>query len=158
MLFRSSLREAAQAVIDRWESPNWVHDAVHTGELIFALREALREHALVRLSNTHQQLGEHLGEVGPKIGEQLGEDIIRMEREAALTERMTFNHWWNEGEVSPRNNPYTHEPAALWAWEGWQAGAKAEREACATLVENYCGTWDDQGYALSQAIRAKGQE
>jgi hypothetical protein len=59
----SKLREAAQAVIDRWESPNWTHDAVHTGELIAALREALRE-----------QLGEQLGEVGPKIGEQFGEE------------------------------------------------------------------------------------
>jgi hypothetical protein len=73
---RPSLREAAQAVIDRWDSPQWTHDAVHTGELIAALREALREdalnemqaltdseyqeHALVRLSNTHQQLDEAL--------------------------------------------------------------------------------------------------
>jgi hypothetical protein len=33
-----------------------------------------------------------------------------------------------------------------------------EREECAVLVENYAGAWDDQGYALSQAIRARGQE
>jgi hypothetical protein len=33
-----------------------------------------------------------------------------------------------------------------------------EREACAKVVENYAGAWDDQGYALSQAIRARGQE
>jgi hypothetical protein len=57
---RPSLREAAQAVIDRWESPQWTHDAIHTSELIFALREALREHAVVRLTNTHQQLDEAL--------------------------------------------------------------------------------------------------
>jgi len=148
---RPSLREAAQAVIDRWDSPEWTRDAVYTtGELIAALREALREEwlaemqalteieyredALVRLSNTHQEL------------------------DTALTERMTFNHWWNEGEVSPGDNPYTHETAAYWAWEGWQAGAKAEREACAKVVENYAGAWDDQGFALSQAIRARGQE
>jgi hypothetical protein len=36
--------------------------------------------------------------------------------------------------------------------------AAAEREACAKVVENYAGAWDDQGYALSQAIRARGQE
>jgi hypothetical protein len=35
--------------------------------------------------------------------------------------------------------------------------ASAEREACAKVVENYAGAWDDQGYALSQAIRARGQ-
>jgi hypothetical protein len=57
-----SLREAAQAVIDRWESPKWAHDSIHTAELIFALRGALREHTLGCLSNTHQQLGEQLGE------------------------------------------------------------------------------------------------
>jgi hypothetical protein len=99
-----------------------------------SLREALRESNLVCLSNTHQKL------------------------DTALTERMTFNHWWNEGEVSPGDNPYTHETAAYWAWEGWQAGAKAEREACAKVVENYCGAWDNQGFALSQAIRARGHE
>jgi hypothetical protein len=37
------LRQAAQAAIDCWNSPNW--DRIHTGELIFALREALREDA-----------------------------------------------------------------------------------------------------------------
>ncbi len=36
--------------------------------------------------------------------------------------------------------------------------AAAEREACAKIVEQYCGAWDDAGYALSQAIRERGQE
>ncbi len=34
---------------------------------------------------------------------------------------------------------------------------EAEREACAKVVENYTGAWDDEGYALAQAIRARGQ-
>ena len=34
--------------------------------------------------------------------------------------------------------------------------AAAEREACAKVVENYCGAWDDEGYALSAAIRVRG--
>lgn len=33
----------------------------------------------------------------------------------------------------------------------------AEREACAKAVEDYCGAWDDKGYALATAIRARGQ-
>lgn len=33
--------------------------------------------------------------------------------------------------------------------------AAAEREACAKVVEDYCGAWDDEGYALSNAIRAR---
>ena len=31
-----------------------------------------------------------------------------------------------------------------------------EREACAKVVERYCGAWSDEGYALAAAIRARG--
>jgi hypothetical protein len=33
--------------------------------------------------------------------------------------------------------------------------AAHEREACAKAVEDYCGAWDDKGYALATAIRAR---
>ena len=33
--------------------------------------------------------------------------------------------------------------------------AAAEREACAKAVEDYCGAWDDKGFALAAAIRAR---
>jgi hypothetical protein len=36
------LRKAAQDVIDRWHSPKWAHDSVHTGVLIDRLRAALQ--------------------------------------------------------------------------------------------------------------------
>jgi hypothetical protein len=36
--------------------------------------------------------------------------------------------------------------------------AAHEREQSAKIVENYCGAWDDQGYALASAIRKRGQE
>jgi hypothetical protein len=35
---------------------------------------------------------------------------------------------------------------------------KREREECAKIVEQYTGAWDDQGYALVQAIRARGEK
>jgi len=72
----SKLREAAQAVIDRWDSPEWTRDAYFTtGELIAALRDAIREDALACLSDTHQQLDAELGEqLGGQLGEQLGEE------------------------------------------------------------------------------------
>jgi hypothetical protein len=35
--------------------------------------------------------------------------------------------------------------------------AAAEREACARIVENYCGAWNDDGFALAATIRARGQ-
>lgn len=34
----------------------------------------------------------------------------------------------------------------------------AEREECAKVVESYCGAWDDEGYALAQAIRNRGEK
>jgi hypothetical protein len=34
------LREAGQAIVERWDSPNW-KDAKHTGEYIVALRDAI---------------------------------------------------------------------------------------------------------------------
>ena len=34
--------------------------------------------------------------------------------------------------------------------------AAAECEECAKVVEEYCGAWDDEGYALATAIRARG--
>ena len=37
----------------------------------------------------------------------------------------------------------------------WQI-RESEREACAKVVEDYCGAWDDKGYALASAIRARG--
>lgn len=34
--------------------------------------------------------------------------------------------------------------------------AAHERNACAKVVEDYCGAWDDKGYTLAAAIRARG--
>ena len=34
--------------------------------------------------------------------------------------------------------------------------AAHEREACAKVVEDYCGAWDDGGYALAATIRVRG--
>ena len=41
---RDKLKKAAQAVVDRWDSPNW-KDQPHTGNYISDLREALKESA-----------------------------------------------------------------------------------------------------------------
>ena len=40
----------------------------------------------------------------------------------------------------------------------WQIeeSVRNERSACAKVVEDYCGAWDDKGYALVAAIRARG--
>jgi len=65
------------------------------------------------------------------------EDIIRMAREAGISE--------------------SHAQGMQGFLERFVTlVAAAEREACAKVVEDYCGAWDDKGYALSAAIRARG--
>ena len=39
----------------------------------------------------------------------------------------------------------------------YQIGAEAERHDIAKMVENYCGAWGDQGQALVQMIRERGE-
>lgn len=72
------------------------------------------------------------------------EEIIRMAREAGFRDTTT---------------PVV---ALGVSWEQVQRFAAlvaaAEREACAKVVEDYCGAWDDEGYALSNAIRARGNK
>ena len=73
------------------------------------------------------------------------EDIIRMAREAGLVragDNWTEPARWGVTEI---------ERFATLV-------AAAERSECAKAVEDYCGAWDDEGYALAAAIRARGQQ
>lgn len=45
-----------------------------------------------------------------------------------------FNKWWNE-DLLTEDNPFCDGTPAYWAWEGWCAGVKAEREACAKVCD-----------------------
>lgn len=76
-----------------------------------------------------------------------------------------FNNWWNS-DLTLMNNPYTEDTPAYWAWAGWVAGAKAEREACEEIATNNmrntvmlisnppksAAAWD-----IRNAIRARGE-
>jgi hypothetical protein len=73
------------------------------------------------------------------------EDIIRMAREAGLDDPHAVVHAYCELKLTDHLERF----AAL--------VAAAEREACAKVVEDYCGAWDDKGYTLAAAIRARGQ-
>jgi hypothetical protein len=68
------------------------------------------------------------------------EDIIRMAREANIKQAIETPHLL-----------LVHELARFAALV-----AAVERKACAKVVEDYCGAWDDGGYALAAAIRARG--
>ena len=56
-----------------------------------------------------------------------------------------FNKWWNE-DLLTEDNPFVDGTAAYWAWEGWCAGIKAEREACAQLCAEDASGRDSGGY------------
>ena len=74
------------------------------------------------------------------------EDIIRMAREAGCKPFRSPKHW---DDVQVFATPDVLERFAALV-------AAHEREACAKVVEDYCGAWDDEGYALAAAIRARG--
>jgi hypothetical protein len=102
------------------------------------------------------------------------EDIIRMAREAGLDPDL-----WNYTDAFERFAALVaaaeREKVARWhIGSGYTTGhgdtiedllvelewqvRESEREACAKVVEDYCGAWDDKGYALAAAIRARGQQ
>jgi hypothetical protein len=54
-----------------------------------------------------------------------------------------FNKWWDSEGIA-EDNSYREGSPVFWAWEGWQAGVKAEREeGCAE-----CGKKSSDGWAL----------
>jgi hypothetical protein len=72
--------------------------------------------------------------------------------------------YWEQFAVRPEGSKsfndtihFVRKADALVAMMTIEQWIDQEREACAKLVEQYCGAWDDQGYALAQAIRARGQ-
>lgn len=38
-----------------------------------------------------------------------------------------FDEWWNAGSTL-KDNPYREDSAAFWAWEGWNAGQRANED------------------------------
>lgn len=70
-----------------------------------------------------------------------------------------FNEWWDSGQHT-KDNPFGWLTPAFWALEGWQAGVKAEREACAQEADRWQTALHDPRYECdcAAAIRARGQK
>ena len=70
-----------------------------------------------------------------------------------------FNKWW-DNDLLTENNPYVDGTPAFWAWEGWCAAVKAEKEACAKVCDDYDVKYDvcssDTAESIATAIRARG--
>ena len=70
-----------------------------------------------------------------------------------------FNNWWDQDDLTTQGNNFVDGTPAYWAWEGWCAGVRAEREACAKVCEareDDGGEWDIQ-QQCANAIRARGE-
>lgn len=65
-----------------------------------------------------------------------------------------FNQWWDDNDFA-QVNPFNNDTPAYWAWEGWIAGRKVEREACAKVAESYEPRCDTCPSGVSNAIRAR---
>ena len=97
------------------------------------------------------------------------EDIIRMAREAGIgpvygyesierfaalvadAKREKLAAWMIERGYATGHGDSTEDLLKELEWQI----AEREREACAKVVEDYCGAWNDEGYALAAAIRAR---
>jgi hypothetical protein len=75
------------------------------------------------------------------------DDIIRMAREAGLLNCECCLPFFDEDDHKNWERFFVNFANLV---------AAAEREACAKVVESYCGAWSDEGYALAAAIRARG--
>lgn len=75
-----------------------------------------------------------------------------------------FNEWWNE-DLLMEDNPFVDGTPAYWAWEGWCAAVKVEREACANVCDDLpapescsmaeSSLWDVATLECGDAIRAR---
>lgn len=66
-----------------------------------------------------------------------------------------FNKWWDEDDLTTQGNPFADGTPAYWAWEGWSAGVKTEREACAGLCDRFANRMMS-AEECAAAIRARG--
>ena len=72
-----------------------------------------------------------------------------------------FNKWWDSDELD-EDNPYELESALFWAWEGWQAAVKAEREwqglTDDEIMDACAAVWASHPIDVGRIIEAKLKE
>ncbi len=66
---------------------------------------------------------------------------------------LEFNNWWNGDDLTTDNN-FKKDTPAFWAWEGWLAGVKSEREACADVCDERAKGWKDVKLARNDTYAA----
>ena len=71
--------------------------------------------------------------------------------------KQEFDAWWNDDDLT-YHNPFKEDTPAFWAWEGWVAGVKAEREGCAKLCEEPYEFTSNEAHRIATAIRARSEK
>lgn len=66
--------------------------------------------------------------------------------------REAFEAWWEKEGQFCRAGGGDYEKT--FAFRAYEAATAAALDEAARKVENYCGAWDDEGYALAMEIRA----
>jgi len=83
-----------------------------------------------------------------------GANLELFERFAALVADSAIKPWADQLDAERKRFSEYNEMVV----GAMQDVRRDEREACAKAVEDYCGAWDDEGYALATAIRSKGEK
>jgi hypothetical protein len=66
-----------------------------------------------------------------------------------------FNKWWDEDDLTTQGNNFVDGTPAYWAWEGWCAAVKVEREACAKVCDvTKARIWEFHPYAVREAAHS----
>jgi hypothetical protein len=68
-----------------------------------------------------------------------------------------FNDWWDE-DLLTEDNPFGHGTPAFWAWEGWCACAKSERNATLDEIADKIGKMPFGDTAASFAVWIREQK
>jgi hypothetical protein len=138
----TDLRQAAQAVVDRWDSLSWSwSEKTPTADLIAALRKALeqpeqeQEPVAWAVQGCSKMWRDEFAEIDAKaeakrIGGTCVAYALYTTPPAAQWDKpsASFNEWW-DSDVMPPANPFDEGSAAYWAWAGWQA-AQPEQVDC----------------------------
>lgn len=61
-----------------------------------------------------------------------------------------FDTWWNLG-YDGKTNPFTVYSPAYWAWAGWMASKKIERQACLDICDAEAEQWQSPKYHYAMA-------
>ena len=88
-------------------------------------------------------------------GADTGASLERFAALVAAAEREKVAQWMTRQGCATGHGDSTEDLLKELEWQ-IDERIKNERSACAKVVEDYCGAWDDEGFALAAAIRARG--